>query len=83
MPILPATASDLVLDHLDAADGCITMTLRTTCPTAPCPLCSATATRVQSRYRRTLADLPWSGTPVRVLVCVRRFWCEYTAPLVR
>lgn len=76
MPILPATTSDLVLEHLDAADACITMMLRTTCPTASCPRCGAAATRVQSRYTRVLADLPWSGTPVRILLQIRRFWCD-------
>jgi hypothetical protein len=29
---------------------------------------------VHSRYRRTLADLPWHGLRVRLKVCVRRFF---------
>jgi len=42
----------------------------------PCPGCGTPATRVQSRYPRTLADLPWQGARVRLAVTVRRFYCE-------
>lgn len=48
----------------------------TTSPEAKCPICGQLAYRVQSRYTRTLADLPCSGQRVRWLVQVRRFWCE-------
>ena len=43
----------------------------------PCSACGATATRVHSRYGRTLADLPWQGTCVRLVVTVRRFFCDH------
>ena len=39
------------------------------------PLCHQLSTHVQSRYRRTLADLSAQGVPVRVRVEVRRFRC--------
>src|SRR5262245_45629259 len=45
-------------------------------PTSRCPLCSAPSSRIQSRYTRTLADLPWQGISVRLLLGVRRFFCE-------
>jgi transposase len=35
------------------------------------------STRVHSRYRRRLADLPVSGWPVEVVLTVRRFFCEH------
>lgn len=50
--------------------------LRATNADAACPTCGYTACRVQSRYRRTLADLPCQGVPVRLHVYVRRFRCE-------
>ncbi|XXX80284.1 ISL3 family transposase [Sorangium sp. So ce134] len=45
---------------------------------ALCPTCGRAAYRVQSRYRRTLADLPCQGVPVRLHLLVRRFRCEQT-----
>jgi len=54
----------------------ITITLRTTLPTATCPCCGTISKRVQSRYRRTLHDLPMSGRLVRLIVEVRRFFCK-------
>ncbi len=41
-----------------------------------CPACGTIATRVHSRYRRTLADLPWQGLPVQLCLTIRRFFCE-------
>ena len=38
--------------------------------------CGTLAGRVHSRYPRTLADLPWQGTRVRLAVTVRRFFCD-------
>src|SRR6266567_1224528 len=54
----------------------ITITLRPTLPTAACPCCGTISKRVQSRYRRTLHDLPISGRFVRLIVEVRRFFCK-------
>jgi transposase len=42
---------------------------------ARCPLCRRRSTRIQSRYHRTVIDLPWSGVPMGVHVTVRRFMC--------
>jgi transposase len=38
--------------------------------------CSRVSTRVHSRYRQHLADLPISGRPVEVMLTVRRFFCD-------
>jgi zinc-finger of transposase IS204/IS1001/IS1096/IS1165/Transposase/Helix-turn-helix domain of resolvase len=43
---------------------------------AHCPVCGRPSRRVHGRYTRTLADLPWSGTPVRLRVGVRKFFCD-------
>ncbi|MDQ3567084.1 MAG: ISL3 family transposase, partial [Actinomycetota bacterium] len=45
-------------------------------PAAECPLCGRPSRRVHGRYTRTLADLPWCGTPVRLRVRVRKFFCD-------
>jgi transposase len=54
----------------------ITLTLRTTSPTASCPLCGTASSRIQSRYTRTLRDLPSAGRPLRLIMHVRRFFCK-------
>jgi transposase len=44
-----------------------------------CPVCGEAADRVHSRYRRTLADLPWARFAVRFHLQVRRFFCDNPA----
>ncbi len=53
--------------------------VRTTATTAQCPLCERPATHVHSRYTRQLADLPWHGVAMRLVLHVRKFFCETTA----
>ena len=54
----------------------ITFTLRTTSATALCPSCETASSRIQSRYIRTLRDLPSVGHPIRLIMQVRRFFCN-------
>lgn len=42
----------------------------------PCPLCGLLASRIHSRYRRTLTDLPCTGQRVILTLCVRKFFCD-------
>src|SRR5262249_35266798 len=51
---------------IDDATAQITLTVRTTPATAPCPLCTTPAQRMHSHYERTLADLPWAQYRVRL-----------------
>jgi transposase len=55
----------------------ITLTLRITSPMAPCPSCGTQSSHIQSRYTRTLRDLPSIGHPIRLIMHVRRFFCKY------
>jgi transposase len=45
----------------------------------PCPRCHVRTARVHSRYTRTLADLPWGASGVRVQLRVRQFFCDHPA----
>src|SRR5881296_1389126 len=69
---LPA-ATVLRLDSLDfyQAQAEITLTLTSWQTATHCPLCRLPARRVHSRYRRTLADLPWGSYTVRLWLRVR------------
>ena len=55
--LLPAPAAGLALDQLQADEQQIVVELATTTPEAAYPRYGRPATRVQSHYWRTLADL--------------------------
>lgn len=57
----------------------VTITLKTSSPLGRCPLCRQPSSRVHSRYRRKLADLPGHGTAVRLVLRTRRFFCDTAA----
>ncbi len=76
MTILP-DLSDLVIEQVSITNK-VTVTVRAVTPTASCPCCGTICRRVQSRYMRTLRDLPASRRPVDLVLQVRRFFCEET-----
>jgi transposase len=73
--LLPAPTL-LQLEYLVASDVLVTLVARTCQPKVACPGCGRSATRIQSRYTRMLADLPWHGIPVRLQLRLRRFFCD-------
>jgi transposase len=64
------------VETLTLEDQGLTLDVKVTTPTAPCPTCAQSAARIHSDYRRTLADLPWATLPVRLSLQVRRFFCD-------
>jgi transposase len=75
-PALVPDPEALALDHIEPGDDEIVLVVRTKALTAPCPDCGHAATRVHSRYRRHLADLPWQGLAVRLRLSTRRWFCD-------
>jgi transposase len=69
-------ASCLELEYSAAEQQLITLVVKTTPKRAHCPSCQSPSQRVHSRYRRTLADLPWQGIRVRWLLHSRKFFCS-------
>ncbi|MDQ2998246.1 MAG: ISL3 family transposase, partial [Chloroflexota bacterium] len=67
--LLHVTAATITPDQ-------VTVDLAATAPAMPCPRCQAPATRLHSRYQRTLADLPVLQRQVCLLLHVRRFFCD-------
>ncbi len=74
MTIIP-DLSDLVIEQVRMTTE-VTITVRAASPTAPCPCCGTISKRIQSRYTRTVRDLPASGRPVHLVIHVRRFFCQ-------
>lgn len=77
--ILPLVATEGAVQQLVPTADAIIIEARLTAPTATCPCCGVAASRRQSAYSRTLADLPWQGVPVFVRLVIRRFWCDHPA----
>ena len=72
-PFRPSTA-ELHVERHAVVDGRITITVVGRRAEVPSSACGTMASRVHSRYPRTVADLPWQGTRVRRAVTVRRFF---------
>jgi transposase len=66
----------LELVCLCAEHATITAIVRTRASGSCCPRCGRRAERVQSRYVRHPADLPWHGVAMRLELHVRRFFCD-------
>src|SRR5690606_25643476 len=73
-PLLPVPRELELVFMAPGAHG-ITIHLRAKRRLVPCPDCGELTGRIHSRYCRTLADLPWHGTAVRLRVKTRRFFC--------
>ena len=68
--------SGLIVDKVDQAGEAMTVTVRSSTPTSPCPGCRTPSKRVLSRHRRYLSDLPWAGKSVQLVLLARRFYCD-------
>ncbi len=68
----------LGIDQIEISQELITLIAHVEASEACCPLCGYESSRVHSRYRRTLQDLPCVGKTLRLVVQVRRFLCRNT-----
>src|SRR5664279_2130324 len=69
--------SPVVIDNIDCVDGAVVIAAHPRARGSRCRRCGQVSTRVHSRYRRQLADLPVAGRPVEVWLTVRRFFCDH------
>ena len=75
-PTLNADPRLLRLELIIPSSEAIILVVTTIAASAPCPTCGRLAVRLHSRYQRHVADLPWNGTPVRLKLSTRRFFCD-------
>ena len=71
-----ALPDELDIAGIEMSDEGLTITAFSKQVRPCCPRCGTPALRVHSRYTRTIADLPCSGQQVRLLVGVRRYFCD-------
>src|ERR1700756_1956866 len=69
----------LRLERIEITPQMLIMSLAVETTGAACPLCQQVSHRVHSHYTPTLQDLPCAGKVLRLLVLVRRFFCENEA----
>jgi transposase len=75
--LLPgSTGLRLVTWNLDPSKAALVLTVISHQATPFCPLCNEPARRIHSHYQRTLADLPWRSWRVRLLLGVRKLFCD-------
>ena len=77
-PFLPELAG-FSIEQVSIADGVIVVQAHSQRTSEACPDCAYLSSRIHSRYQRKLADLPWSGRIVRLVVHVSRFFCTHPA----
>ena len=66
----------LRLEHVTLDGERVTLHLAASARFARCPLCTRRSKRIQSVYRRTVADLPLAGRHLILRLRVRRFRCS-------
>ncbi len=71
LPDLPGFA----IEQVTIADHAITVVAQSQASNMICPDCACASSRIHSHYTRQLADLPWSGRTVRLVLRVHRFFC--------
>lgn len=74
--LLLGLPTHLCLEQIEMTSQMLILSLAVNTSQAACPLCQHAAHRVHSHYTRTLQDLPCTGQALRLLVLVRRFFCE-------
>ena len=75
-PTLLPTGDGLHILQVTSTADKIVIDLAVVATSAVCPVCHHASARVHSRYRRTLADLPWSRIAVQINVQARKFFCD-------
>ncbi len=68
-------AAALHLAEIHTEGETVVLVATATGTTACCPVCGQASSHVHSRYRRTVADLPWQGLAARLDLQVRRWRC--------
>jgi transposase len=74
-----ALPEGLEVTNIEVIEGVLSISAGSTQTSVCCPLCSSVGTRVHSHYTPTIADVPCAGQPVRLLVQVRKFFCDVKA----
>lgn len=67
-----------MVEQVERAAAGVVMHVRAAASSVPCPGCGQSSRRVHGRYERRLRDVALGGTPVVIVLRVRRFVCCVT-----
>jgi transposase len=73
---IAAYPKGFAVTEIEIRDGVLAITALSAQVSPHCPLCGTPSTRIPSSYQRQVADLPCSGQRVRVLLHVRKCFCQ-------
>jgi transposase len=76
LPVLLPAPSQLTIDEVLHQNGLTVMMMSAAEITSACPRCGTRSRHIHSRYCRTLRDVPWQGSVVRIRLRTRRFYCR-------
>jgi transposase len=75
MKTILAAPDLLKIEKISFCSNEVRLVVKTRLLKSPCPSCGWQSDKAHSRYRRHLADLPWEGVAVKLILLVRKFFC--------
>jgi len=64
------------LNKIVSSPNSLTLVVEAAQKQALCPSCGEQSGRIHSRYTRSVSDLPWQGSVVKLELLTRRFFCD-------
>jgi transposase len=75
MKTILAAPNLLKIEKISFCSHEVRLVVKTRLLKSPCPSCGWQSDKAHSRYQRRLADLPWEGIAVKLILSVRKFFC--------
>jgi transposase len=75
MKTILAAPDLLKIEKISFCSNEVRLVVKTRLLKATCPSCGWQSDKAHSRYQRHLADLPWEGIAVKLILSVRKFFC--------
>ena len=75
MKTILAAHNLLKIEKISFCSNEVRLVVKTRLLKSSCPSCGWQSDKAHSRYRRRLADLPWEGIAVKLILSVRKFFC--------
>jgi transposase len=75
MKTILAAPNLLKIEKISFCSNEVRLVVKTRLLKSPCPSCGWQSDKAHSRYQRRLADLPWEGIAVKLILSVRKFFC--------
>lgn len=74
--LLIPSGCELLITEMAMTEDLLVVVAAPTAMSSCCPICGSASDRVHSRYRRTVADLPFGGRQLALRLMVRKFFCS-------